>query len=245
MVGGLPGFRQQDALHGLPLQLSPEEVTLAVDSGWVELYHDADPLTAAATATAEDARASGSGTVAVASLAQQRPRHLPAKGWGAKPKGHNVKRLKGSATEGGGRRGGRGGGMGGAAGGASAGGATEHSWEHMLQTSFVTLPLVEPQDTGPPSSHVPRGRDSAPRWTYPRTEDEKRRYAVFADLHRRGLTMTAGIKFGADYLAYPGDPMAYHACFTVRVNPLTLHCWFRNLAPLKLNPTYLSLNLKP
>lgn len=44
MVGGLPGFRQQDAMHGLPLQLSPEEVTLAVDSGWVELYHDPDPL---------------------------------------------------------------------------------------------------------------------------------------------------------------------------------------------------------
>ena len=43
MVGGLPGFRQQDAVHGLPLQLSPEEVTLAVDEGWVELYELDDP----------------------------------------------------------------------------------------------------------------------------------------------------------------------------------------------------------
>ena len=29
--------------------------------------------------------------------------------------------------------------------------------------------------------------------------------------------MTAGVKFGSDYLAYPGEPMAYHACFTVKV----------------------------
>ena len=31
------------------------------------------------------------------------------------------------------------------------------------------------------------------------------------------MTLTTGIKFGADFLAYPGDPMAYHASFTVRV----------------------------
>lgn len=33
MVGALAGFRQQDAVHGLPLQLSADEVTLAVQRG--------------------------------------------------------------------------------------------------------------------------------------------------------------------------------------------------------------------
>ena len=33
MVGALAGFRQQDAVHGLPLQLSADEVTLAADRG--------------------------------------------------------------------------------------------------------------------------------------------------------------------------------------------------------------------
>jgi hypothetical protein len=33
MVGALAGFRQQDAVHGLPLQLSADEVTLAVERG--------------------------------------------------------------------------------------------------------------------------------------------------------------------------------------------------------------------
>jgi hypothetical protein len=33
MVGALAGFRQQDAVHGLPLQLNAEEVTLAAQRG--------------------------------------------------------------------------------------------------------------------------------------------------------------------------------------------------------------------
>ena len=33
MVGALAGFRQQDAVHGLPLQLSADEVTLAAEHG--------------------------------------------------------------------------------------------------------------------------------------------------------------------------------------------------------------------
>ena len=41
--------------------------------------------------------------------------------------------------------------------------------------------------------------------------------AVFKDLHEKGFTMTSAAKFGGDYLAYPGDPMLFHAYFTVRV----------------------------
>ena len=33
MVGALAGFRQQDAVHGLPLQLNEDEVTLAAERG--------------------------------------------------------------------------------------------------------------------------------------------------------------------------------------------------------------------
>jgi tRNA splicing endonuclease len=32
----------------------------------------------------------------------------------------------------------------------------------------------------------------------------------------RSYTMTSGAKFGGDFLAYPGDPLLYHAQFTVR-----------------------------
>ena len=40
---------------------------------------------------------------------------------------------------------------------------------------------------------------------------------VCASLARlRSYTMTSGAKFGGDFLAYPGDPLLYHAQFTVR-----------------------------
>ena len=85
LVGGLPGFRQQDSVHGLPARLSPEEVTLALHRGWVTLYVARDAVAAAATAAerAPPPRAAKRPTVA-------------NKGWGVKPKGgfHNQKRLK-------------------------------------------------------------------------------------------------------------------------------------------------------
>ncbi|KAJ0064031.1 hypothetical protein NL108_016729 [Boleophthalmus pectinirostris] len=36
---------------------------------------------------------------------------------------------------------------------------------------------------------------------------------VFADLRRRGFYLTAGGKFGVDFLVYPGDALRFHAHF--------------------------------
>mmetsp|Transcript_31148 Transcript_31148/g.43171 ORF Transcript_31148/g.43171 Transcript_31148/m.43171 type:complete len:141 (+) Transcript_31148:387-809(+) len=58
---------------------------------------------------------------------------------------------------------------------------------------------------------------SGVEWTFPQTLGERVRYGVFEDLHHRGYIMTDGSKFGADYLAYPGDPSLYHAQFCVRL----------------------------
>lgn len=41
------------------------------------------------------------------------------------------------------------------------------------------------------------------------------RRAAYADLWRRGYFLTDGLKFGADFLAYAGDPLVYHAAFLV------------------------------
>jgi tRNA splicing endonuclease len=43
--------------------------------------------------------------------------------------------------------------------------------------------------------------------------------AAFVDLWTRGYRMTAGLKFGVDYLAYRSDPSTCHAAFMVRVLP--------------------------
>ncbi|KAL4076970.1 hypothetical protein V8B97DRAFT_1866172 [Scleroderma yunnanense] len=54
-------------------------------------------------------------------------------------------------------------------------------------------------------------------WDYPTTADERARCAVFHDLWEKGYFMGGGIKFGGDYLVYPGDPLRYHSHFVASV----------------------------
>ncbi len=52
-------------------------------------------------------------------------------------------------------------------------------------------------------------------WNYPQTEEEKRRFAVYKDLHEKNYYMTAGDRFGCDFLAYKEDPLLVHSEFMV------------------------------
>lgn len=36
---------------------------------------------------------------------------------------------------------------------------------------------------------------------------------MFADLWKKGYYLTAGHKFGGDFLVYPGDPFKFHSSF--------------------------------
>jgi tRNA-splicing endonuclease subunit Sen34 len=89
----------------------------------------------------------------------------------------------------------------------------ETPWTAVLRTpnNRVDTPYVNERDG------VVDGGNQTSLWSFPRTDSQRRRCAVFAHMHARGVTLTSGAKFGAEYLAYPGDPAAYHAAFTVRV----------------------------
>ncbi|ORX50869.1 tRNA-intron endonuclease catalytic domain-like protein [Hesseltinella vesiculosa] len=47
------------------------------------------------------------------------------------------------------------------------------------------------------------------------------KYQVYRHLWQLGMYMTSGIKFGGDYLAYPGDPMRFHSHYVVRAQERT------------------------
>ena len=59
-----------------------------------------------------------------------------------------------------------------------------------------------------------------------------KRCEVFYDLHLQGYHLTSGLKFGSHFLAYPGDPMIYHAQFMVYVVDE-----FQELCPLHIAAT--------
>lgn len=54
-------------------------------------------------------------------------------------------------------------------------------------------------------------------WLYPSTLQERARCGVFRDLWEKGYYMGGGIKFGGEYLVYPGDPLRYHSHFVASV----------------------------
>ncbi|KAH9842394.1 tRNA-intron endonuclease catalytic domain-like protein [Rhodofomes roseus] len=60
-------------------------------------------------------------------------------------------------------------------------------------------------------------------WTYPADLHERAKCRVFRDLWEKGNFMGGGVRFGGDFLVYPGDPMRYHSHFvaTVVSSPLS------------------------
>ena len=51
-------------------------------------------------------------------------------------------------------------------------------------------------------------------FVYPYDGKEVKRQ-VFGDLWQKGFYLTDGAKFGGDFLAYPGDPIQFHAKYVV------------------------------
>ncbi|KAF8831350.1 hypothetical protein HHX47_DHR1000384 [Lentinula edodes] len=58
-------------------------------------------------------------------------------------------------------------------------------------------------------------------WDFPLNLQDRARYGVFKDLWEQGYFLGGGIRFGGDYLVYPGDPLRYHShfCATVIESP--------------------------
>ncbi|PSS22652.1 hypothetical protein PHLCEN_2v3018 [Hermanssonia centrifuga] len=54
-------------------------------------------------------------------------------------------------------------------------------------------------------------------WSYPTNLFERAKCGVFQDLWESGHFMGGGIKFGGDFLVYPGDPLRYHSHFVASV----------------------------
>lgn len=79
------------------------------------------------------------------------------------------------------------------------------------QSSIVTMATEARED-----EIGPRGIASAPKARYSVLR-ARARQAVFNDLHRRGYYLTCGAKFGADFLAYAGNPQLFHAALAVIV----------------------------
>eukprot|EP00798_Chlamydomonas_sp_ICE-L_P022139 gene22139-29201_t len=87
----------------------------------------------------------------------------------------------------------------------------EPGWSSAVSdgVAFV-LPVTATEAETIPGAGL-RAAASSCKWNHPANPKEKLRYVVFAHLHSNGYTLSGGAKFGADLLAYPGDPSAADA----------------------------------
>ncbi|PLW53296.1 hypothetical protein PCANC_06190 [Puccinia coronata f. sp. avenae] len=86
---------------------------------------------------------------------------------------------------------------------------------------FVPVHLQsQPPAHSPEGSNVYHNLEAARQrglWTYPDDKYQKARCAVFSALWRQGMFLGIGLKFGCDFLVYPGDSLRFHSHFACTV----------------------------
>jgi tRNA-splicing endonuclease subunit Sen34 len=215
LLGSLPGYRQQDATRGLPVLLSKEETYVLERNGWAKVKK----RRRGGFSVLEEEEEGGEETMVEMDAkekkreqAKLRARKASKKSqWGGAAKKKQktaaaaaVKKKKEEEDE----------------------EKTIKSdkivdWEQVLgKTSSVVLPLTSEMDArlDEPAVEEEEEEDAFHERVWRKmSKIDRYKCAVFKDLHEKGFTMTSAAKFGGDYLAYPGDPMLFHAYFTVRV----------------------------
>ena len=204
LVGTLPQIPQQNVFLGLPLQLMAEEARLLIEKGLAYLVLDHEQHKACLLAT--PIKGSGSYKQALeregfeAAAAHERQRAA------IKEKAFTKGKSNIASAE---------------AKGSPAPDETPEPHVEELTALFGSMSIEsrEPVDAPlTPWTVVPattRGLVKAPTQTRPVDLPAVREssYALFKHLHGHGYYLSPALRFGAKYMAYPGDPLRFHSHF--------------------------------
>ncbi|KAG8923697.1 tRNA-splicing endonuclease subunit [Tulasnella sp. 417] len=240
LTGTLPSLAQQNVFLGLPLSLMPEEVVYLVEKEAAVLLDNASAnVQPPSEADLADWR-KGVAEYRVASqdhLAEIRKQKETAKGKqdteeAQRKRMEREARKKSAATA--------------AVKGGPADGATEtvasssggvddvfipdevpstpqlkpHADTKGEDLSYTVLIPATPDEHPwfrPPAYETIQAAREAGVWRYPSTPIERAKCAVYRDLIDKGYFIGGGLKFGGDWLVYPGDQLRYHSHFVATV----------------------------
>ena len=204
MIGAVAGFKQQNAASGLPLRLLPEELGLALDRGWVRGYRLRGERREESEIEGEKDR--GTKKTGTAKIGAADPFLGDAKG--GEEEGNGEATGSGKGDGGGGSEEER-------KEGNPCSSSSPSLWrEALAQGTHLSLATAAPEslrvyfDSSSDENPLERPRANSPAAAS---------HSVLRDLHSRGYCLTPGANFGAHWLAYPSDPMLYHAQLCVRV----------------------------
>ncbi|KAL2371970.1 tRNA-intron endonuclease, archaea type [Blastomyces gilchristii SLH14081] len=212
LIGTLPQIPQQNVFLGLPLELMPEEARILVEKGVAYIVDDAKVHEDGMQNLANQDRhrylqslEQEGRQAALAQAGRKEQRREEAlkkleKRNAAKPA--EPLQIQGSAL--------------------SQSSNEVESEEHLFESSTQT-----PSSALTPSRQsiaveavfgiTPATSDGlfpkAPPPQPPTLPDVPQSYPLFAHLHSKGYFLSPGLRFGCQYLAYPGDPLRFHSHF--------------------------------
>ena len=210
LIGTLPQIPQQSVFLGLPLQLMSEEARLLVEKGLAYLVHDQEEHEQ--VTTTEMARPGSAYTSALvnegleAAAASERKKTASKQKAISKTKDIGTPKKTRDAE--------------------SANGALANDNEDMdpapslngFSTSAKDKEDEAQHDKISPWSVIPSTADTLftcrrPEADLPMPSVHRPSYALFKHLHARGFFQSPGLRFGCQYMVYPGDPLRFHSHF--------------------------------
>jgi tRNA-splicing endonuclease subunit Sen34 len=222
LIGSIPLAAQQNVFSGLPLELLPEEARLLLEKRIVYVVDDAaaheqmSHLTLEARQTClkdVEVKKIASAKAAREQSLNMKKIHFEKARAKLAPKEIGKDKNKAATLDGG-------------ADGGSTGpddllfGPTETSTPVRSSTpafpspgsiaELADRPLV-PNEHTPTTSYPPLV--ASPNGTSQDIPEATSSYYLYAHLHSKGYFMSPGLRFGCQFVAYPGDPLRYHSHF--------------------------------
>ncbi|KAJ5939294.1 hypothetical protein N7466_002428 [Penicillium verhagenii] len=215
LIGTLPQIPQQNVFLGLPLELMPEEARLLVDKGVACIVDEAKAHIGMQSLLEEDRQQylrelESTGLHASRILTERKDQQRDQ--W---MKEKNEKKAKAQAK----------------AAAQAAGGDKPDSIPAATEspasvadffkddpTSREASSSIVPQQAHrvtPTTSYPPLPRPSTSSKNILPRPDVPLSYPLFAHLQSRGYFLSPGLRFGCQYVAYPGDPLRFHSHFLV------------------------------
>lgn len=221
LIGTLPQIPQQNVFLGLPLELMPEEARLLVDKGVACIVDEAKAQDGMKTLLEEDRRkylreleSQGQHASRIFSDRKGLQREQALKKLDEKAKAQARKAADGNDVS-----------------------ASPVTPTAARDEPASVMDLFDEESTPRPSSRISSPSTASgtqllmgitPATSYPplshpassphqvlSAPEVPLSYPLFAHLHSRGYFLSPGLRFGCQYVAYPGDPLRFHSHFLV------------------------------